>query len=397
MFTAFFYLLRARGLDVSPNEWMTLLEALQKGLHGSTLTGFYHLCRAVIVKSETEFDRFDQVFMEFFKAVPYTGELPEELLEWLEHPSDDLMRTLGELKSKKLPTEDTETILRMLHERLAEQNEEHNGGAYWLGTQGRSLFGNDGWRPESLRVGGEGQHHAAALVAGERRFQDFRKDRTLDTRQFQAAFRTLRQFSSQSCAGERVLDVEGTISDTCRNAGRLKLRYAPPRKNAIKLLLLMDSGGSMMPYAALCSQLFHAAQRANQFKELHTFYFHNCIYDTLFKTPELAVEQSVPTEWLLQNFDDSYRVILVGDAEMSRSELYDPHYNWDTGVDSPSGLAQMERLRAGYPYLIWLNPKPLPERKTFWTHTHFQLADRFRMLDLTIEGLEKGMRCLMHK
>lgn len=230
MFAAFFYLLRQRGLDVSLNEWMTLLEGMEKGLHHSTLTGFYHLCRAVVVKSETEFDRFDQVFLEFFKDVPYTGELPEELMNWLNHPSDDLRRTVEELRGAGFPEEDLETLLRRLEQKLKEQTEEHNGGRYWVGTQGFTPWGNSGWHPNGLRIGGESMHRTAMAVAGERKFRDFRKDNTLDTRQFQMAFRTLRQLSAQEQSAEKELDVDATIHDTCENAGRLEIRYKNPRK-----------------------------------------------------------------------------------------------------------------------------------------------------------------------
>ena len=240
MFIAFFYLLRSRGLDVTPDEWMTLLEGLSRGLHRSSLTGFYRLCRAVLVKSEADFDRFDQAFLEFFRNVPWNGELPEELLSWLDRPSEDLSKTLEELRRAGFSEENAEELLRLLEERLNEQTEEHNGGSYWVGTQGRSPFGNRGWHPGGLRIGGQGRHRTAMMVAGERRFRDFRKDNTLDTRQFQTAFRLLRQLSSQADESEEVLDVDGTIRDTCDNGGLLKIRKTHPRKNAGKVLLLMD-------------------------------------------------------------------------------------------------------------------------------------------------------------
>ena len=277
MFAAFFYLLRQRGLDVSLNEWITLLEGMEKGLHHSTLTGFYHLCRAIVVKSEVEYDRFDQVFLEFFKDVPFKGELPEEMLDWLEHPSQDLRRTIEELRAQGFPDESLEELLKLLEERLKEQTEEHNGGNYWVGTQGFTPWGNSGWHPGGIRFGGEGKHRTAMTVAGERKFRDFRKDNRLDTRQFQMAFRLLRQLSVQGDGSEKELDVDATIHDTCENAGTLQVRYKNPRKNTVKVLLLMDSGGSMEYYAGLCSQLFQAATKSNHFKELHTYYFHNCI------------------------------------------------------------------------------------------------------------------------
>jgi len=228
MFASFFYLLRSRGLDVSLNEWMTLMEAMEKGLHHSTLTGFYHLCRAIVVKNETEFDRFDQVFLEFFRDVPYQGELPEELLDWLNHPSEDLARTIEELRAQGFPEESLSELLRLLEERLKEQTEEHNGGNYWVGTQGRSPWGNSGWHPGGIRIGGESRHRTAMMVAGERKYRDFRKDNRLDTRQFQMAFRMLRQMSIQNDSNEQELDVDNTIRTPATTQAPCRCATATP-------------------------------------------------------------------------------------------------------------------------------------------------------------------------
>ena len=397
MFAAFFYLLRSRGLDVSLNEWLTLLEGMEKGLHHSTLTGFYHLCRAVIVKSEVEFDRFDQAFLEFFADIPFKGEIPETLMEWLNKPNSELARSLEELKMEAigLQRKTQDEVLQMLQERLEEQNSEHNGGKYWLGTQGNSVFGNNGWRENGLLVGGESQHQTAIMVAEERRYRDFRKDNTLDPRQFQMAFRLLRQLSVQNDCTEKELDVDTTIRDTCENAGTLQVRYKNPRKNTVKVLLLMDSGGSMEHYAKLCSMLFQAATKANHFKELHTYYFHNCIFSSLYENPQMHREDAVPTEWVLQNYDSSYKVIIVGDALMSPYELKDRSFNWGKGTYGLSGMDWLDQFRKQYPYLIWLNPKPLPEQPTYWTQTHYQLSKIFEMFHLSPEGLEQGMKRLM--
>ena len=395
MFASFFYLLRQRGLDVSLNEWLTLLQGMEQGLHRSSLTGFYQLCRAVLVKSEAEYDRFDQVFLEFFKDVPWQGELPEEVLQWLEHPKEDLGETVRRLRDLGMPEESLEELLRRLEERLKEQTEEHNGGNYWVGTQGRTPWGNSGWHPGGIRIGGQGRHRTAMTVAGERKYRDFRKDNTLDTRQFQMAFRLLRQLSVQADSSEKVLDVDGTIRDTCDNAGTLKVRYKNPRKNAVKVLLLMDSGGSMEYYAGLCSMLFQAATKSNNFKELHTYYFHNCVYSEVYTHPGLRWDSMVPTEWLLQNYDASYKVIIVGDGAMSPYELREPRYDWEKRTYGDSGLAWLERLRRHYPYLIWLNPEPMPARPDYWSQTHWQLAQIFHMYDLSAEGLEQGMKRLM--
>lgn len=395
MFAAFFYLLRRRGLDVSLSQWITLLEGLEMGLHRSSLTGFYHLCRAIVVKSEVEYDRFDQVFLEFFKDVPFKGDLPEELLDWLDHPSEDLRRTIEMLRSQGMPDETLEELLKMLEERLQEQTEEHNGGNYWVGTQGRSPFGNNGWHPGGIRIGGQGRHRTAMTVAGERKYRDFRRDNTLDTRQFQTAFRLLRQLSVQANSAEKVLDVDGTVRDTCDNAGTLQIRYQNPRKNTVKVLLLMDSGGSMDYYSGLCSMLFQAATKSNHFKELHTYYFHNCVYESLYTHPGLRWDSAVPTEWVLQNFDSSYKVIIVGDAAMSPYELWERQYQWGRGTYGDSGMNWLLLLKKQYPYLIWLNPEPLPAGMGFWSRTHLELAKVFPMYDLTAEGLEAGIKRLM--
>ena len=266
-----------------------------------------------------------------------------------------------------------------------------------MGTQGRSPFGNSGWHPDGIRIGGQGLYRTAMMVAGERRFRDFRKDNTLDTRQFQMAFRLLRQLSSQAEGSETVLDVEGTIHETCENGGLLKIQKTHPRKNTVKVILLMDSGGSMEYYAGLCSRLFQAAQKSNHFKELHTYYFHNCVYSEVYTSPALRWNAAVPTEQLLRDFDSAYKVILVGDAAMSPYELRERHYDWTRRTYGPSGLEWLERLRKQYPYLVWLNPEPMPERPDYWGQTHWQLGHLLPMYDLSAEGLEQAMKRLMSR
>ena len=395
MFTSFFQYLRKRGLKVSLDEWLGLLEALEKGLHRSSLTGFYNLCRALLVKSETEYDAFDQAFLEYFKDLPDEIVLSEELLQWLNAPDEDLGRDFGDMPMKTGAGESMEEMLRALRQRLREQTAKHNGGSYWVGTQGYTAWGNSGWHPGGIRIGGEGRQRTALTVASERKFRDVRRDNTLDSRQFQMAFRTLRQLSVQTDSSEQELDVERTIHDTGENAGLLKVRYKKPRKNTVKLLLLMDSGGSMELHASLCSMLFQAATKSNYFQKLSIYYFHNCIRSKLYPEPTLARAGEVSTAWVLRNFDSSYRVIIVGDAEFHPYELRDPEYDWTTGAYSPSGMEWLNRLREQYPHLIWLNPEPMPEASNYWTQTHYLLGKLFEMYDLTVEGLEQGMKRLM--
>lgn len=395
MFVGFFFHLRARGLDVSLGEWMTLIDGIRKGLHCSTLTGFYRLCRAVIVRTEDQFDRFDQAFLEFFKDVPWKGEIPDELLEWLNTPIGDISTTLEELRAMSLKPESFETILKMLEERIEEQEEQHDGGSYWLGTHGASVFGNSGWRPGSFRIGDESMHKTAIHVAEERRFRDFRKDNRLDTRQFQSALRGLRAMTAQDCGAEREPDIDGTIRDTCDNAGTLRIRWRTPRKNSVKVLLLMDSGGSMDYYASLCSAFFHAATKLNRFKELKTYYFHNCVYADIFTLPSLEPESRVATESLFRQYDGSYKTIIVGDAAMSPHELHAPRYIWGTRSRGESGLDWLTRIKGHFHRVIWLNPDPLPKEPNYRGETHYFLSKMFKMFELTPEGIELGMKELM--
>ena len=396
MFAAFFYLLRQRGLHVSLNEWMTLLEGMEKGLHHSTLTGFYHLCRAIVVKNETEFDRFDQIFLEFFKNVPYTGELPEDLLDWLNHPSEDLKRTIADLRSAGFPDETLEELLKMLEERLKEQTEEHNGGNYWVGTQGRTPWGNSGWHPNGIRIGGQSMHRTAMMVAGERKFRDFRKDNKLDTRQFQMAFRMLQRYSNQSGAEEE-FDVDRTIDETSKKAGILQIRYKKPRRNTIKVLLLMDSGGSMEPYSNLCSRLFQAASRSNRFKDLKVYYFHNCLEQYLYTNPTLDRKYAVSTIDVLRQCDKDYRVILVGDATMEMSDLaFHPLQTTRNNLGF-CGLDWLNYVLNRYKHIVWLNPYRRPRGGFFgeWGQTYDTISTLFNMYHLTVAGLEQAMKKLM--
>ena len=392
MFLTFFYLLRASGINVSLSEWLTLMEGLRMDLHDSTLSGFYTLCRSVLLHSEADFDRFDQVFLEFFKDVKHVDEVPPEMLKWLEHPELDLveLERLSEITGLSV-----EEIEKMFAERLKGQDAEHNGGRKWVGTGGFTPFGHRGKKLGGIRVGGKSNYRSAYRVAGERKYRDWRKDNTIDSRQFQMAFRSLRQLSSNSDEPKTELDIDTTIRKTCDNAGNLSIEFTRPRKNALKLMLLMDSGGSMDYYRELCSLLFQSVSKAGRFKDLKVYYFHNAPAKRLYLDPTLDWRNSVLTEWVMNNIPSDYKVIIVGDASMSMQELL-PSYNWwKSDVPENSGLALLLDLKRRYPHLIWLHPQPRPAYSSYWTQTFELLEKHFDMYQLSIDGMTKGMKKLM--
>ena len=392
MFLTFFYLLRASGINVSLGEWLTLMEGLRMDLHDSTLSGFYTLCRSVLLHSEADFDRFDQVFLEFFKDVKHVDEVPPEMLKWLEHPELDLveLERLSEITGLSV-----EEIERMFAERLRGQDAEHNGGRKWVGTEGYTPFGHRGKQLGGIRVGGKSSYRSAYRVAGERKYRDWRKDNTIDSRQFQMAFRSLRQLSSNSDEPKTELDIDATIRKTCDNAGNLSIEFTRPRKNALKLMLLMDSGGSMDYYRELCSLLFQSVSKAGRFKDLKVYYFHNSPGKRLYLDPTLDWRNSVLTEWVMNNIPSDYKVIIVGDASMSMQELL-PSYNWwKSDVPENSGLALLLELKRRYPHIIWFHPQPRPAYSSYWTQTFELLEKYFDMYQLSLDGMTKGMKKLM--
>lgn len=391
MFTHFYYELKSQGLPVSMKEWNTLLEALEAGLSGSSLTGFYYLCRAILVKSEAHYDRFDLAFAHFFEGIATPEGLPDKLWEWLdkELPVQEITEEMRRAH-KQL---DLDELKRMLEERLQEQQEEHHGGNYWIGTGGTSPFGHSGFHPGGIRIGGQSRNLSAVKVAGMRRFQEFRSDETLGVRQFQVALRKLRQFTSRLDGAKTELDLEATIDKTCQNAGRLELMWERPRENSIKVLLLMDSGGSMAAFSRLCNQLFTAVHRSNHFKDLKVFYFHNCIYDWLYHTSSCYSNDFTGTEYILQNLGPDYRVIIVGDASMAPYELMRAGgvIDWDL-YNEKAGIEWLRRLRQHFEYSVWLNP--IAQKYWNWmegSYTIKKINEIFPMEELTLDGLERAV------
>lgn len=395
MFLEFFYLLRLRGLSVTINEWMMLIEALDKGMAKASLTGFYYLCRAVLIKTEADYDKFDQVFAEYFKNVEPVEDLPEEFWKWLNE--DVHVRDINDKNMKDTFLRDLDELLAMFEERKKEQKERHDEGSYWIGTGGTSVFGHSGYHERGIRTGGTGRHKTAVQIAGERNFKDFRDDTVLDIRSFQMAFRKLRQFSSRVDAAKTELDIDATIDKTGDNGGRLELVYEKPRKNTVKVLLLIDSDGSMLIYSKLCNRLFQALRKSNHFKDVKTYYFHNCIYDDLYNSPQCKQWDSVKTDWVLRSLSDEYKVIFVGDACMSPLELMRVGGNSIIGLyNREPGIEWLKKFKRKFKKQIWLNP--VPERtwaSTYGHQTISEIRNVFPMFPLTLQGLEKGIKKLL--
>ncbi|MHB8125825.1 MAG: vWA domain-containing protein [Desulfitobacteriaceae bacterium] len=399
MFTNFFYQLRREGVPVSITEWLTLMEALSAGLAESSLSGFYYLARAVLVKSESHFDRYDLAFQRYFQGIETPEELQDKVFEWLEKPLPVKMFTEEErnkiLKALGLP--DWESLQAALAERLLTQDGTHHGGKYWIGTGGSAPFGHSGFRPGGVRIGGESNAQSAIKVAAARNYREYRSDHTLDVRQFEVALRRLRQFSSRLEGVKDQLDLPDTIDETCKNAGQLKLVWTRSRKNMVKVIVLMDVGGSMFPYANLCSQLFSAVHKSAHFQDLRFYYFHNCFYDYLYLDATHNPSKAVKTEDIMCSLNMDYKVVIIGDAAMAPSELMmiDGNIFWEMGNELP-GISWLERLAKRFPYNVWLNPIPEGDWELIYGSETIQMVRKiFPMYELTLEGLDKAIKKLM--
>lgn len=399
MYTNFFYALRREGVPVSITEWMTLMEALSIGLADSSLVGFYYLSRAVLVKSETHFDQYDLAFQNYFQGIETPEQLLDQVAEWLENPLPLRMFSEEERNEllAKLGLPDWESLKADLEERLRKQDSPHHGGKFWVGTGGTSPFGHSGFNPGGVRIGGESYGKSAVKVASERNYRDYRSDKTIGVRQFEVALRRLRQFSTRLEGVKDQLDLDDTIAETCKSAGRLKLVWTRPRKNTVKVIVLMDVGGSMTPYANMCSQLFSAVHKSAHFKDLKFYYFHNCIYDFLYSDATIDVRKASRTEDILRSLNSDYKVVIIGDAAMAPSELMmrNGTISWDTSNEEP-GITWLQRLARKFPYNVWLNP--LPEKH--WGQLHGSqtlklVRDIFPMFELTLEGLDQAIKKLM--
>ena len=395
MFSKFFYTLREKGLDVSLGEWLTLQDALQQGLCNSSLTEFYYVARMILVKSETEYDKFDMAFDEVFKGIRSENEVTSNMLRWLDKPEmQDVFEEMKHEMNQEVITMDKEDIENKFKDRLRDQDEEHNGGSFWIGTMGKTSFGNMGGNMGGIRVGGMTGYQSAFQVIGARKYRDFRNDKVLDNRQFQVALRKLRQFSARLDIPKTELDIDGTIDATCNNGGCLQIVMEKPRKNAVKLLLLMDSGGTMIPYTTLLNELFHSVHKSNHYKDVKTYFFHNCIYANLYNTPECENGDWIETEWMFRNLDSDYKVIIVGDAAMAPEELYSESGNYRGPNGGLSGMDWLMLMKRHYKKIVWLNPKMAPGHAP-WREAETAIKGLFPMYKLTVDGLNQAMTKLM--
>ncbi|MFW7340165.1 hypothetical protein V0R37_01305 [Pollutimonas sp. H1-120] len=388
MLIDFFYHLRARRLPVSVQEYLTLLQALQSGLMAPTIDDFYHLARMTLVKDETLFDRYDQAFGEFYRnlqlSFPEDKEIP---LDWL---IKEFQKNLSPEEKAAIEKHGWDKLMELFKERLEEQKERHAGGSKWIGTGGSSAFGHGGYHPEGIRVGGPSAGNRTAVKVWEKReFKDYDDQQELGTRNFKMALRRLRHFAREGA--ELELDLDHTISSTARNAGFLDLQMMPERHNTVKVLMLLDVGGSMDDHIARVEELFSAAR--SEFRHLEVYYFHNCPYESLWRNNRRRYAERFDTWDILRKYNDDWRLIIVGDATMSPYEILQPggsveHYNKETGA------AWLQRLLENWPKAVWLNPEP----PAYWQYRQsiaiIQDIMHNHMYGVTVSGIEQAMRHL---
>ncbi len=391
MFFNFMDELRAAGITASLKEHLVLLEALDKEVIQRSPEEFYYLSRATFVKDEGLLDRFDQVFSKVFKGIATSyGTQEEEIpLDWLKAVAEKYLTEEEMAEVKKLGSWDE--IMETLKERLAEQEKRHEGGSKWIGTGGTSPYGNSGYNPEGVRIGGEGGQKKAVKVWDKREFQNLDHTKQLGTRNIKVALRRLRRFAREGSADE--LDINSTINGTAKQ-GWLDIHMRPERHNAVKLLLFLDVGGSMDPFVKLCEELFSAA--TTEFKNLEFFYFHNCLYEGVWKDNSRRFSERTNTWDILHKYGHDYKLIFVGDASMSPYEITHPggsveHFNEEAGV------TWLHRMTNTYPATAWLNP--VPEKQWGYSQSVKIIKELMndRMYPLTLEGLSDAMKELTRK
>ena len=384
---SFLYELRARKVKVGAQEAVALARALGMGLHDSSLDGFYHLARAICVHRESDLDKFDEAFLVHFKGVTIDSlELVDELEEWLKDPAN--RREISPEELAALESLDMEALRKLFEERMKEQKERHQGGSRWIGTGGTSPFGAQGAHPSGLRVGMQGGGRSAMGIADARKYRPYRSDVLLDVRQIEVALRKLRAFQREGQQDE--LDIDGTIDATAKNAGELEIVTRAPRKSNVRVLLLMDVGGSMDPHTQVVSRLFSAAKRASNIRQLKTYYFHNCVYGRVYETDHYAEPKALDD--VLHELGPEWKLVMVGDAAMHPAELLgagDYEY-YATGHHGPpqTGMKWLMKLADHFRRFAWLNPDP----PSYWRGgTAEQIGKVFPMFQLTLDGLSEAI------
>jgi uncharacterized protein with von Willebrand factor type A (vWA) domain len=387
----FFFQLRDGGVPVSVKEWLALLHGLEANVAEYRVEDFYYLARTVLVKDEAHYDRFDRVFAAYFRAV---ASIPDALVaqipaEWLRRQAE--LNLTEEEKAAIQALGGWEKLMETLRQRLEEQKGRHQGGSKWIGTAGTSPFGAHGFNPEGVRIGQEGSRNRRAVkVWDERQYRNLDDQVELGTRNIKVALRRLRKFAREGAAEE--LDLDDTVRSTARNAGWLDIRMVPERHNAVKVLLLLDIGGSMDDHVRVCEELFSAAR--TEFKHLEHFYFHNCVYETVWKDNRRRNSERYPVLDLIHKYPADYKLVFVGDATMSPYEISYPGGSVEHHNEEP-GAAWMQRLLDVYQKAAWINPQPEDRWGYYDSVGLLRGIMGGRMFPLTLEGLDRAMRELV--
>ncbi|MBI5898486.1 MAG: VWA domain-containing protein [Rhodocyclales bacterium] len=386
MLIDFFLHLKTKKLPVSTREFLTLLEALKEHVAENSIDDFYFLARTCLVKDEVNYDKFDQAFGEYFKGITHIpgldAEIPEEWLKLM------MKKHLTPEEKAKLEKLGWDKLMEEFKKRLAEQKERHSGGSKWIGTGGSSPFGHGGYHPEGIRVGGPSAGNRTAVKVWENReYRNLDDSVELGTRNIKVALRRLRRFAREGAEDE--LDLDNTITGTARNAGWLDIKMRPERHNKVKVLLFLDIGGSMDDHIKVCEELFSAAK--SEFKHLEYFYFHNCIYDHVWKDNRRRHAERFPLWDVMHKYGEDYKVVIVGDATMSPYEILQPGGSVEY-ANEEAGAVWLQRMLDTWPRAVWLNPEP--ERLWDYRHSIEVIRTIFanRMFPLTLAGLERAMR-----
>ena len=387
MLINFFYTLRAAKLPVSIREYLTLIEALKAGVIGPSVDEFYYLSRTTLVKDETQFDKFDRAFGAYFKGVEMVTDFTQDIpLEWLKKT---LERELTPEQKAAIEKMGWDELLETLKKRLEEQKGRHEGGNKWIGTGGTSPFGHGGYNPQGVRIGGKGGNRSAVKVWDQRAYADYDDSLELGTRNIKVALRRLRRFAREGAETE--LDLDDTIQSTAANAGLLDIKMVPERHNKVKVLLLMDVGGTMDEHIHRVEELFSAAKA--EFKHLEFYYFHNCVYDFVWKNNRRRYAEKFPTWDIIRKYNRDYKLIFVGDATMSPYEILQPggsvEYN-----NEEAGAEWLQRLTHAFPKYAWVNPEPAGVWQYRQSIAIIQQIMNQRMFALSLQGLEGAMRLL---